>query len=156
VHSPKTYCMGGSLPRVSMESHLHQPAPPRRRWPVAQPGLVQVAGPSSPEASMYGKEPSIACRGSAAKFQGGAREIPASCQDWCGLLLYSLGYPARGSRGQSMGGAWCVASTRLAGTQVTGPWVGRGQCGQHRRGMGMQWIVVGVGLHVADGETSRL
>src|SRR5262249_11032809 len=107
---------GGALPRRSMENPLHEPAPLRRRWPGEQPGLVQGAGPSSPETLMGGKVPSIARIGSAAKFQGPARKIPASGQDWWGLLFYSPGCPARGSRCQSPGSA----ETQLTGSRVAG------------------------------------
>ncbi len=89
---------------------------------------------------MCGKETSIARMWSAAKFQVRARKIPASFQDWCGLLLYSLWYPARVSRGQSSGGALCVASMLRAWAQVASHRGRRGQGGQHRRGMTEQGV----------------
>src|SRR6266446_7636628 len=89
--------------------------------------------PLPSEASTCGKETSTSLGWISEKFQVCARKIPASCQDWCELLLYSSEGTARVGRCPSTGGALCVALTLLAGAHVASHCVRRGQGGQQRR-----------------------
>jgi hypothetical protein len=98
------------------------------------PSRVSVVRFPSSAASME-PGPQYSTGGLPAKYPNDARKLPASCQDWWGLLRYTPCDTDQGGRGQRTGGALCVASTLRARAQV------EGQYGQHRHGMAEQGVV---------------